>query len=460
MVRLLLALALIGVVVGAAACTREDEPRTAAPPDGGSPSPTATASPSTGAAASTPRPTATVTATPPGGPVAVNGVPVQPLLLRDEIDVPPDLALIVETGCFQCDGPATGLARVYRDRTGAVRTDTLYHLGEGQREGTYITGVAVRPDGSDMVLAVCTRGRCVDLGRPTADAQTTLLRSRDGGMTWQELGRLDGAYLLRGIVTGGVLVGGPFTAEPSPPRFMVFPGGAAVPPPAQDPKAWPVVLYDGSILWRSGDGRRLLRPDGTEFLRIDMPGEVSLGDVQADATGERVIVTWFSEGRPYLGVAERTGRMVRVFAAGAGGFVQVGASLAPERAAGNVNVKVEQLRTRPDVSFFVELLPALLDLDMGRASPFTGPFLAPPLLNGRNRVHAVVRGPFVRVSGTGSCLNVRGAPSTAAPVLACLADGVLLRDAGEARGEGGVTWLRVVTPAGADGWASAEFLVR
>ena len=38
------------------------------------------------------------------------------------------------------------------------------------------------------------------------------------------------------------------------------------------------------------------------------------------------------------------------------------------------------------------------------------------------------------------------------------ADGVLLRDSGEARDVDGTTWRRVVTPAGMEGWASEEFL--
>jgi hypothetical protein len=48
----------------------------------------------------------------------------------------------------------------------------------------------------------------------------------------------------------------------------------------------------------------------------------------------------------------------------------------------------------------------------------------------------------------------------AAPVLACAADGVLLRDTSETREADGATWRRVVTPAGVEGWASSQFLER
>jgi len=44
--------------------------------------------------------------------------------------------------------------------------------------------------------------------------------------------------------------------------------------------------------------------------------------------------------------------------------------------------------------------------------------------------------------------------------VACAADGVLLRDTSEAQEVAGVTWLRVVTPAGVEGWSSAAFLER
>jgi len=42
----------------------------------------------------------------------------------------------------------------------------------------------------------------------------------------------------------------------------------------------------------------------------------------------------------------------------------------------------------------------------------------------------------------------------------CAADGVLLRDGGETHQAGGDTWLKVVTPAGGEGWASIAYLER
>jgi hypothetical protein len=88
-----------------------------------------------------------------------------------------------------------------------------------------------------------------------------------------------------------------------------------------------------------------------------------------------------------------------------------------------------------------------------------GPFHELPF-SGRNYVRAVLQGPFARVVDTGSCLNVRAEPGMTADVLACAADGVLLRDTGESREVDGATWRRVATPAGIEGWASEEFLER
>jgi len=68
---------------------------------------------------------------------------------------------------------------------------------------------------------------------------------------------------------------------------------------------------------------------------------------------------------------------------------------------------------------------------------------------------------FVRVVNTeGTCLNIRAEPGSAGQVLACEADGVMLRDLGLTAEAEGVMWLRVLTPAGIEGWASTQYLER
>ena len=107
----------------------------------------------------------------------------------------------------------------------------------------------------------------------------------------------------------------------------------------------------------------------------------------------------------------------------------------------------------------MNFVPAVFDLETGEARPLAGPFHDLPL-SGRNYVRAVLHGPFARVVDTGSCLNVRSEPSEAADALTCAADGVLLHDTGDTREVDGVTWRRVVTPAGVEGWANSQYLER
>ena len=69
-------------------------------------------------------------------------------------------------------------------------------------------------------------------------------------------------------------------------------------------------------------------------------------------------------------------------------------------------------------------------------------------------------GPILRVADSGTCLNLREAPGTAAAVLQCFRDNVFLADSGERRDADGQTWAKVVGPGGINGWASLEYMER
>src|SRR3990172_2587985 len=138
--------------------------------DAAPPSPTSTL-------AVVPAITPSVPPTEPALPAFLQGAEVIQLHIGPEIEFPEDMALIVETGCTQCDGPTTGLTRVYRDPAGTVRTEPLFSfekLSLGPRTimtdkgpqdvPALITGFAVTPDASEMIVAVCTQGLCPDLG--------------------------------------------------------------------------------------------------------------------------------------------------------------------------------------------------------------------------------------------------------------------------------------------------------
>lgn len=62
------------------------------------------------------------------------------------------------------------------------------------------------------------------------------------------------------------------------------------------------------------------------------------------------------------------------------------------------------------------------------------------------------------VRGTGSCLNVRAAPSTDARILGCHADGTKLPVRGGYRATFGEDWVAVTTADNENGWATGRFL--
>lgn len=422
--------------------------------DGAEPTPTSTP-------LATPTPAATTS------PEAADGVEVIPLRFSEEMELPQDVALLVETGCYYCDGPPTGLYRLYRDAAGELRTDALFTiealgipLHRGNHEDAWaneahITGFALGDDASEMAAGVCTRGYCGGLGFPTADAQTTLYRSLDGGVTWTRLAVMDGGAWVVAVVKDGVVVSGPYgTEEESAPKFSLFPSGEPVQPPT-GANWWPLTLPNGELAWPTEDGR-LLHSDGSQIVTL---GEgAHAGDAVPDASGERFAVTWWTEGpspQHRVGVFSRDGRPSSAFSLS--GSARVGGWLNDTLVAGNVTVPRELLPTPEAGMFVMDFLPAVFDIEAGVAHPLAGPFQE-PLLLGRNYVRAVVRGPFARVADTGSCLNVRAEPGMASDVLACAADGVLLRDTGDTREFDGATWRRAVTPAGGEGWASTRYL--
>lgn len=112
--------------------------------------------------------------------------------------------------------------------------------------------------------------------------------------------------------------------------------------------------------------------------------------------------------------------------------------------------------------------PAWIDVDGGSVHPFYDPFAEVGFLPGSLRVVAVQKGPFARVVGTESCLNVREGPSTFARVLDCAAEGVLLRISTYRNGiltsGSGRTaepldgFIEVITPDGTLGYAHVAYL--
>jgi hypothetical protein len=403
---------------------------------------------------------------------------VVPLEVGEPAEFPHDVALVISTGCWQCDGPTTGLERVYRDPSGEIIIETLFTPKEmglpprviqtdkgPQEDDPTINGFALTPDGRRIVVSVCTRGTCLEMGGASGpDAETTLFESLDGGVTWKRIGVLEGGFGVRAIAAEGILVWDFSTSAEEGERFVyqLYPSGEVVEAPAGSVGWRLLTTPEDEPVWPSGDGR-LLRSDGSVYLDLALPGG---GEIVAflQAPGEDALsaVVWFEEGEGaepgvyYLAAVEPDGRFRKVYRTG--DLALPGGWLGP-LLYGNASVAPERLPVPPP-DLYLGWLPAAFDIEAGEAYPILDPFLDRP---SRNIVQAVVEGPFARVDGTGDCLNVRAVPAATARSLECVADGVLLlldRGLEDTRTEGGVTWVHVVTPAGADGWASAQFLLR
>jgi hypothetical protein len=403
-------------------------------------------------------------------PGFLGGVDVVQLEIGDEIEFPDGVALIVELGCTQCDGPTSGFARVYRDAFGQPRVEEIFRpeeLGLGprlvetdngvQEEEPRITGFGFAPDASEMLVAVCTRGSCGDLGYPSNDVRTTIFRSTDGGVTWSNYGEIeDDAFIAGRVGSGAVLVQSydslPGEAEPVA-RFYGFPDFMPVQPPTPD-SAWPGVLSSGEIVWHTQDGG-LLRDDGSVYLDPGIPGgnpTIYFGEPALSQIGDRGLASLsvaYSGGPGFYYVADVAPERVVTRAYAVGGGVEPAVWMDERFVFANASFDPNELP-----------LPALIDLDEFAIRPITGPFLQPPLLFGRNTIHTVQRGPFARVVNTGSCLNIRAQSSATASVVDCAADGVLLTLERATTGYDGTVWEAVRTPGGAGGWASIEYLER
>lgn len=394
------------------------------------------------------------TGTPTAGapsPVATptpNDNEVRALRFLEPAVLPDNLAIIVETGCWQCDGPATGYVRIRRLPDGTLEERTLI---DPDAYGGMLNGAVFDAQPGLVYVAVCERG-CG--GEP--DARTTLYESRDGGVTVAPLASFDAWRYLVGYSSAGALMIAPVPDAESPvPLFDAR--GMAIAGPADGIHPHPL---PNEILWVS-DGRSTLRAGDNTVL------STSVGDQIADVTpldseGEVLAVSIYRNDAPpgyRLSIRRRAPNQlmhVRTF----DGFIRVGPALDDCRFFGNTDLPAGAIPT-PDTGggAFTGFVPVIVDWCDGTAQPIVEPFTRAPYLNGRNFIMAVQRGPFVGVpDDIGDCLNVRADASTGAMVLGCFTAGVLLRDMQESRNVDGQVWRRVATPSGAEGWAAAAFL--
>lgn len=290
-----------------------------------------------GGAGSSGQPTTTT-----GGPSTLGGAPVVSLAVGPEIEVPNDVALIIETGCTECDGPTDGLIRVYRDASGQVKTDQLFET-PADPPHAFTSSFALSADASTIIVGVCPQADCPFLGPGQPDARTVLYRSTDGGVTWGQLDTPRGVYNVRAVIGENAILQGPldeqgFVAH----TFQAFPGGAPVASP--EPQSDLLMLGGGEMVWLTADGR-LLGVNGGPLVSLPE------GYKAAGPAGGRF---WLdpAEGQfPAVVYDDNTGYHLGLFAGGGEpmrfypleGYASIGGWLDAERAIGNATVSSSSL---------------------------------------------------------------------------------------------------------------------
>lgn len=381
-----------------------------------------------------PAPVSTVAASPEEVPTA----DPEGLTIGDDIETPANMALYVEMGCWQCDGPTSGFMRVHRSAGGEIQ--------ERRIEFKYpIKGLAIDATGGQMAVGLCVRSECGHLEFPAPDAQTAIAWSHDGGVTFEVHAPLDGGYSVIGFTRGEVVVQGPYVQGTDAPVFLFPSMNVVTPPSGAAPHPFPV---PAEILWMSEDSRAVLTEYGDELFR----SSYDVGVVALDAAGRQLAIQGYDEeSREYVTriVSRPSSDVTSVDALfSLREIAQVASAWSSSEFFGNISLQGER-----------RFSPALFDIEEGVVRPLGAPFDS-ERYSGRNRVAGVLGGRLVMVTGTGDCLRIREAPALEADEVACMADEVLLRDLGEAQEADGVTWVRVIGPGLVEGWASAEFLER
>jgi len=412
------------------------------------PSATATATSIPGGAV-TPVPSPPATPPPGGGGGTYAGFSIAP-----PAQSVPSSVVYQAQGCWGCDGPDAGFVRYMTDAQGATRMEDLRPGTLAAANGWAISAYSAAPDGSMLAFAACEDTEyCGGLGPFRPELRWRIFWSFDGGVSWSVAGEYVGWAWIGSIENGRMLV-----SEYSPEQeryFLVTTAGSRrVEAPAGTAEySVPTLLRDGRVLFLAANSKDLLNEDGSTFIVAPSDIDRQISYVREEPDG-RIRIGWNfvptgPRPDPANGFVEAVysaqGTLLtteRVYQ----GFLPTG-YLGDEYAFGNLDSF--QLDRIPYGNY-----PVLYDLKAGTVTPILGWFKE----SSRNRLLALLPGTFLRVANTGDCLNVRAEPDTGAQALRCYRDGVLLRDRGETREAGGITWRAVTTPDGREGWASGEFL--
>ena len=372
--------------------------------------------------------------------VSVGSVPIfrgrQPDLLRPgpPMEFPAELSLVLRAGGDSEHGPER-LERYYRDSFGNLQRETLMTAPEG----TTIGRVVADSEGWELVAAL-----------HAADA-TAFARSRDGGVTWEEIGTRPGYVEPVGLYNGEAVVWrdtgdglGLFTLLPSGLGFMPPYPGSGMPV---------ALLAKGKLLWRVPGTGQIAETDGAPYLSPEIDANGSYYSWLApQPTGAGTMVQWdgpsvfTGEAESFVGIVNSGGQVTQQWTGVPGPVAG--------RTDGATLVAVAPATGPADPR---DSMAVLVELQADRWHPIVTGFA---LVSSPDPdfIASVRRGPFVRISTRAECAPVRVASERAAEAFACLKNGVIMRAPGETRVHNDYTWRQVVGPNGRPGWVDISHL--
>lgn len=384
------------------------------------------------------------------------GVFAHDVIVGEPIELPEGMALVIETGCFHCDGFMEALYRASRPVGGALDVAKLFEADRSAFASAYITSFAMRPDASDMVVAVCTKGYCGGLHFAEPSSEATFYRSQDFGMNWSVLAVAGEAREVIAVTDAGIVVG----PGPSPDFTKAWLiDGTLLKPLAGAYSIAALSRRNGEVLWWNDSSHEVQRGDGS---RVVTQPESRYGPDVATNAGQPPLSFWGAGGpiRPsggfggyYLTVEAMDGSEV--------GLRLGGDSAAPAQWLDERHILATiELTTRvfgpgvPPLGFRTgAMTPSIVDIYSGQVQPISGIAGEGPISGiGRNRVQAVYRLPT-----DSPCLPVRDRWKQTASVIGC-AVASSLRATGERRYGDAVEWRGVWLADGRSGWVEAAGL--
>ena len=342
------------------------------------------------------------------------------------IELPDDIALVgfatiygYEHAGYAIPIISTELIRIRNGPDGEPVRETLFTPPEGTDLGwEYIHGSIATPDLSRIVLA----------------RDKALYESVDGGVSWSYLDDLERVYFMDLEFAAG-------DNDGDPEQVLSI--------------AWPPKYSEGGetvlTLHPSGEREVVLGPENVHESRLgqrirfssfaDLPYTIDIPYLDHRSYDRFRIHARISEG-------ELEGQIL-----GSGWFPQ----LALTRGGATENEVDWDSYLRLDGATPLGSWPSIYDQEENQQHAL----VLPGVWNFEEEFWPFVGlqyGPFLHVSGPGHCLPLRAEPTISSEDLACIANNVLLTDLDEETEVDGMTWRRVRTPAGLDGWADGRYL--